>query len=123
MGTIIKDVKRNNNEIIRIEISEFKGKELINIRIWYASIDANTGGIVYKPTQKGVALNISEYTELKDGIDRIGIYLKDSQSGEKPEQPKGSAAIIPDEPLLDEDTEKDDDMENDEEVSDNKKKS
>ena len=35
MAVLIKDIQRNNNEIIRIEVSEFKGRELINIRIWY----------------------------------------------------------------------------------------
>ncbi len=85
MSTLIKDVKRNNNEIIRIEVSEFKGRELINIRIWYQSIDRNSGDVVYKPTQKGVALNISEYEELKDGIDKIGEYIKDSAAGVTPD--------------------------------------
>ncbi len=87
MATIIKDVQRNNNEIIRIEVSEFKGHELINIRIWYRAIDAS-GDVIYKPTQKGVTLNIAEYDELKDGIDKIGIYLQDMKSGKAPDQPE-----------------------------------
>ncbi|MBN2039933.1 MAG: transcriptional coactivator p15/PC4 family protein [Spirochaetes bacterium] len=77
---MIKDIERNNKEIIRIEISEFKGRELINLRIWYSAIDGN-GDMVYKPSQKGVALNLSKYQELKDGIDKIGEYLKDKEEG------------------------------------------
>jgi len=84
MSEIIKDIERNNNEIIRIEVSEFKGKELINLRIWYKAID-NNGDIIFKPTQKGVALNISQYKELKDGIDRIGQYIKDKEDGVIPQ--------------------------------------
>lgn len=83
MGDIIMDIKRNDREIIRIEVSEFEGKELINLRIWYQAIDSS-GDIVYKPTKKGVALNISQYNELKEGIDRIGQYIKDRESGFNP---------------------------------------
>lgn len=80
MSTIIKDIQRNNNEIIRIEISEFKGNELINLRIWYQSIDEN-GAVVYKPTQKGVALNISKYEELKEAVNKVEEYINDKKAG------------------------------------------
>lgn len=86
MGVIIKDIQKNNSEIIRIEVSEFKGRELINIRIWYSSIDGGSGDIIYKPTQKGVTLNINEFKELKDGIDRLDQYIEDNKKDEKPEQ-------------------------------------
>ncbi len=86
MATIIKDIQRNNNEIIRIEVSEFKGHELINIRIWYRAIDPG-GDVVFKPTQKGVTLNIAEYGELKDGIEKIGVFIRDMETGSSPEQP------------------------------------
>lgn len=80
MSVIIKDIERNNKEIIRIEISQFKGRELINLRIWYQSFDDN-GNLEYKPTQKGVAINISKYNDLKEGIEKIGEYLKDKENG------------------------------------------
>ncbi len=86
MGVIIKDIKKNNSEIIRIEVSEFKGRELINIRIWYSAIDNASGDMIYKPTQKGVTLNIAEFNELKDGIDRLSQYINDRQEGSQPEQ-------------------------------------
>ncbi len=87
MAVLIKDIQRNNNEIIRIEVSEFKGKELINLRIWYVAGRDMDGNDIYKPTQKGVALNISEFSELKDGIDKLEAYIKDKTSGTVPEQP------------------------------------
>ncbi|MCU0822741.1 MAG: transcriptional coactivator p15/PC4 family protein [Spirochaetes bacterium] len=80
MSTIIKDIQRNNNEIIRIEISEFKGNELINLRIWYQAIDEN-GNVIYKPTQKGVALNINKYDELKEAINKVEEYINDKKAG------------------------------------------
>jgi hypothetical protein len=80
LSTIIKDIQRNNNEIIRIEISEFKGNELINLRIWYQAIDEN-GNVIYKPTQKGVALNINKYDELKEAINKVEEYINDKKAG------------------------------------------
>ena len=86
MSVVIKDIKKNNNEIIRIEVSEYKGRELINIRIWYQAIDSNSGDLVFKPTQKGVTLNISEFEELKEGVEKLGNYLHDQLTGDKPDQ-------------------------------------
>ncbi len=92
MSVIIKDIKKNNNEIIRIEVSEFKGRELINVRIWYQAIDSASGELVFKPTQKGITLNIAEFEELKDGVDKLGNYIKDQLSGTKPKQPGEESA-------------------------------
>jgi len=79
MSTIIKDIPKNNKEIIRIEVSEFKGKELINIRTWFSAIDNQTGEMTYKPTQKGVTLNVTEFEELKDSVSKLENYLKDKK--------------------------------------------
>ena len=76
MSDIIKDIQKNSKEIIRVEVSEFKGMQLINLRIWFQVIDEK-GDITYKPSQKGVALNINHYNELKDAIDKIGNYIQD----------------------------------------------
>jgi len=87
MSILIKDIQRNSSEIIRIEVSEFKGKELINIRIWYVAGRDMDGNDIYKPTQKGVALNISEFQELQDGVEKLANYIKDKSTGLVPEQP------------------------------------
>ncbi|MCL1833947.1 MAG: transcriptional coactivator p15/PC4 family protein [Leptospirales bacterium] len=93
MGILIKDIQRNSNEIIRIEVSEFKGKELINLRIWFIADRDADGNNIYKPTQKGVALNISEFAELKDGIDRLQAYINDRKAGTMPEQLSGEKRV------------------------------
>jgi len=79
MSMLIKDIKKNNSEIIRIEISEFEGRNLINIRTWYKSkdIDQSSGDYIYKPTQKGISIDISKFNDLKDGIDALGNCIKD----------------------------------------------
>ena len=89
MGALIKEIQKNNSEIIKIEVSEFEGRELINIRIWYRSkmIDQTTGDYVYKPTQKGISLDISKFAELKEGIDALGNFIADMKTEKEPDQP------------------------------------
>ena len=89
MGKLIKDIQRNNTEIIRIEISEFEGKDLINIRTWYRSkmIDEASGEYIYKPTQRGVTLDVSRFDELKQGINELANCIADMKSGSSPDQP------------------------------------
>ena len=76
MGQIIADIEKNSREIIRVEVSDFKGKELINLRIWFQDFDG-----VYKPTQKGITLDISQYSNLQDAIGKIGEYIHDKKGG------------------------------------------
>jgi hypothetical protein len=80
VGQVIADIGKNSREIIRVEVSEFKGKELINLRIWYQTFD---GG--YKPTQKGITLDLSQYGELEKAIAKIGQYVEDRKKGVIPD--------------------------------------
>ena len=59
-----KDVPKGKGEIIRVEISEFKGQNYFNIRIWYTDKDSGE----YKPTSRGVTLRPGLYSELKSAI-------------------------------------------------------
>ncbi len=63
MGTI-KDIEKGGGEIIRVEVSEFKGTKYLNLRVWYT--DKETGE--YKPTQKGIAVKPELYQELKEAV-------------------------------------------------------
>lgn len=95
MSVIIKDIEKNEREIIRFDISEFKGKEYINIRIWFKAIDGR-GDVVYKPSQKGVALNIDEFKELKDAITKVEMYLEDKNNGVVPDLTNGEEVFSSD---------------------------
>jgi hypothetical protein len=87
VGQIIADIEKNSREIIRVEVSDFKGKELINLRIWFQDFD---GG--YKPTQKGITLDLSHYNSLKEAIEKIGQYITDKTGGFVPEVNKVQGA-------------------------------
>ena len=64
---IIKDVDKGKGEIIRIEITEYKGKNFLNLRVWYTDKDGE-----YKPTQKGIAIPPELYEEVKEAMIEAG---------------------------------------------------
>ena len=61
---IIKDIPKSNTEIVRVEVSEFRGQKYLNLRIWYS--DKESGE--YKPSQKGIAVRPELYAELKEAV-------------------------------------------------------
>lgn len=60
---IIRDIDKGRGEIIRVEISEYKGNRYLNLRVWYQDAEGN-----YKPTQKGIAISPELYPEVKQAI-------------------------------------------------------
>lgn len=61
---IIQDIDKGGGEIIRVEISEFKGQQYLNLRVWY--LDKKTEE--YKPTQKGITVRPEFYDDLKQAV-------------------------------------------------------
>ncbi|MCB1165277.1 MAG: transcriptional coactivator p15/PC4 family protein [Leptospiraceae bacterium] len=59
-----KDLDRGSGEVLRLELSEFKGRKLFNIRIWYQ--DKESGE--YRPTAKGVTIRPDQFEEFKKAI-------------------------------------------------------
>ena len=81
MSVKVRDINKSPNEIIRVEVSDYKGHYLINIRVWYKPSPEED----YKPTSRGVAINIGHYEELKQAILEIEKVLK-----ELPPEPESS---------------------------------
>ncbi len=67
---VIKDFERARGEVLRVEISEYKGKKNLNIRIWYTDKEGNL-----KPTQKGVTISPEDYEEFKKAIEQASSFL------------------------------------------------
>lgn len=61
--SVIRDIDKGKGEIIRVEISEFKGNKYLNLRVWYTDSEGE-----YKPTQKGIAIPVGLYSEVKDAV-------------------------------------------------------
>jgi hypothetical protein len=64
---VIRDIEKGRGEIIRIELSEYKGNTYLNLRVWYTDKDGE-----YKPTQKGVSFTTEQYQDLKEAILEAG---------------------------------------------------
>lgn len=68
---VLLDLSRNGDVIIRIVISEFKGKTNLNIREWYT--DTTTGEL--KPTKKGVLIRPEELDEFVNAVTEAKVRL------------------------------------------------
>lgn len=62
----IADIPKNKTEIIRVEITEYAQKKLLNIRTWYLN-DANE----YAPTKKGIAVALDKVEDLRKALDEV----------------------------------------------------
>ena len=51
MQKVIKDIEKNASNKIRISLTEFKGYDLVDLRVYYEDEEGE-----YKPTKKGIAL-------------------------------------------------------------------
>lgn len=71
---IIREFERPRGEVLRVEVSEYKGKKNLNIRIWYTDKEGNL-----KPTQKGVTVSPEDYEEFKRAVEEAGPILTDEQ--------------------------------------------
>lgn len=69
---VIKDLDKGAGEVIRIEVSEYKGQKYLNVRIWYT--DKSSGEL--KPTQKGVAIKPDHYQEFLAAVTSAGAELR-----------------------------------------------
>lgn len=58
-----RDIQKNATEVIRVEVSEYKGEKYFNVRIWYQDKNGE-----YKPTQKGVAIRSTSFAEFKNYV-------------------------------------------------------
>ena len=64
MSEVIASFEKNSFEEVRISLTEFKGKELIDLRVYYRPDD----GEEMRPTKKGITISPEKFPELKKAI-------------------------------------------------------
>ena len=64
---LIYEFQKNAQEKVRIEFCKFKKRDLINVRVWYL---ADELGEVWKPSPKGITMDVDLIEELKQGVDK-----------------------------------------------------
>lgn len=63
MEKLIATLPKGAQEEVRVSLSEFKGKQYIDLRIYYENEDGE-----WKPTKKGVALNVEHFHKLMEAL-------------------------------------------------------
>jgi hypothetical protein len=63
MDEVIAQFEKNATEVLRISLTEFRGHQLIDARIYYSDDEGQ-----YRPTKKGVSLAVGLYPELKKAV-------------------------------------------------------
>ncbi len=74
MDKVVKSIAKNKFQEVRVGIKEFKGINLIDLRVWTKM----QGVEDMVPTSKGVSLNVVLYPELKEAVLALEKELKDN---------------------------------------------
>jgi len=76
---IIHEFMKNGEDKIIVSFTTYKGKRLINLRVYYESEDG------WKPTAKGLTIRRELIPDLKAAIDKAAAEYEKEQPGEEPE--------------------------------------
>ena len=90
MNKAIAKINKNALELVVIRLSEFKGRDLIDIRIWMKPEDPREGGEL-KPTKKGISLGIDAIPELIQALQKAQRAL--DEAGNRPEKPREGRSL------------------------------
>jgi len=63
MKQIIRDIEKNSREVVRVELDEFQGRQLVGARVWYTD---KVGEL--KPTPKGLTLDVKHLPALRQAF-------------------------------------------------------
>ena len=74
MDQMISSFPKNKFEEIRVQIKEFKGYDLVDIRVFAGSKE----GEEKVPTGKGISVNVSHFMELKKAFIEAEKVLRDN---------------------------------------------
>ncbi|MCX8012165.1 MAG: transcriptional coactivator p15/PC4 family protein [Desulfobacterota bacterium] len=67
MSEVIARFEKNSFEEVRISLTKFKGKDLIDLRVYYRPDD----GEEMRPTKKGITISLDKFNELKNAILKV----------------------------------------------------
>lgn len=73
MEKTVMTIQKNRAQEIRVELKEFKGHNIIDIRIWNSVPDSEEK----RPTTKGVAMNVELLPQLKEAVELLEKEVKE----------------------------------------------
>ena len=69
---VVGEMEKGWNEKIVFGVSEFRGKKYANIRIYYEDDEGE-----WKPTKKGISVNLEDFQEFKQRMEDLDTYLQE----------------------------------------------
>jgi hypothetical protein len=69
---VIKKLKKNSSEEIWITVTDYKERELIDLRVYYRAID----DMEMRPTKRGVSLPLTKAGEVLAALEKINLMAK-----------------------------------------------
>lgn len=73
MNQIIKRISKNSTEDLVVELSEYKGYQLLSLRIWTKAVQGVKAAL---PTSKGFAVQVDQAEELREAIESACLKIK-----------------------------------------------
>lgn len=70
MSKLVDRFEKNATEEVRVSLAEYKGHELMDLRVYYCPPEGEP-----VPTKKGITMSIELYPELKEAIPKLGEQL------------------------------------------------
>jgi len=75
VNQLVTRFSKNKFEEVRVQVKEFKGYDLLDLRVYTSSKDSPEEMI---PTGKGLSLNVSHFEDLKKAILELETVLKEN---------------------------------------------
>jgi len=70
----ICEFNKDPAELVRLTLTEFKGKRYVDLRLYYDASEGETPD--WKPSKKGVCLSVDLLDELKEGIEKAAAEVQ-----------------------------------------------
>lgn len=74
MDELIAQFEKNATEVVRVSITEFRGRKLVDLRVYYTDDEGE-----YRPTRKGISISVDGYPEFRNAIARLDKVLLDQK--------------------------------------------
>jgi len=68
---LVAQFEKNAKEEVRVSIDDFRGRKIINMRVYYRSDNGQ-----WLPGKQGLALAVDRYRDLADAVLRVGEELQ-----------------------------------------------